>query len=414
MHIVLTAAQHVSSDAEHNTRSKRLVELASISRACHRAILSRLLLPDLCLYGFEQIRSFAVSLDQDRIGIGGLARTRLQILTLRARSLASLQHGYGPALFDASQAQTHFERNLVPFVRIIVSHCHALKTLHLEGVARGLERPFAQLSNRLQEYSGLMGHYGADLERDFWQGSRWSRLTQLQLHGPRFRFTAQTATTLAGLPRLEKLGLVVPMIVAASASPPTGASGQVAGIELDVTGSINPLQILIDRCENLQVLLLVGHAEKGYVGYTQKYRHWLGSLRQARLANTWAAGKLRLELVSALRRSSSQDAESMASRRVHPCEVSAWMMERARHGVQWFDESSGRGKQGELDFCIESFELALHPSTTSTAATSTLMSRSGSDTRAAAAARMYATRIEEAIDAVDMLSDDDEASADEP
>ncbi|CBQ71383.1 conserved hypothetical protein [Sporisorium reilianum SRZ2] len=423
VHIVLLAAQDVSLD-EQCTASTQLLELARVSRACHRAIFASFLLPDLCLHGLEQVRSFAVSLDTDRIGIRAIARTKVRSLTLRARSLASLSHGYGPALFDASQAQTHFEKDLLPFIRIILSHCSAMQTLHLEGVPRGLQRAFARLSHRFEQYSCLMGHYGGDLERDFWLAGRWSSLKELQLHGPRFRFTPATATTLASLPHLEKLGLVVPMIVSSASSETSGAS---SAIELDLTGSINPLQILVDRCSTLQVLLLVGHAEKDYVGYTEKYRHWLRGLRRPRLADANPA-TLRLELVSALRRD-NEDADATPRRRVHPCEVSAWMMDRARRGVQWFDDGEQQEGDSVLDYWIESFALAEHPSTSSTGVatattTSALMSRTGSNTPAstsalAAAARMQermqqqSRRVEEAIEAVDMLSDDEELSSDE-
>ncbi|TKY87572.1 hypothetical protein EX895_003586 [Sporisorium graminicola] len=425
VHIVLLAAHHVAQD-EPGTSSKQLLELARVSRACHRAIYAALLLPDLRLYGFEQMRSFAVSLDMDRIGIRTIARTRLRSLTLRARSLASLEHGYGPALFDASQAQTHFEKELLPFVRIILSHCHALQTLHLEGVPRGLQRQFAQLSNRLERYSCLVGHYGGDLERDFWLAQRWSRLTHLQLHGPRFRFTPTTASTLAGLPQLQKLGLIVPMIVSSPVSSSV-ASADSGAIELDLTGSINPLQVLIDRCSTLEVLLLVGHAEKDYVGYTEKYRRWLRGLRRPRLSDAKSA-TMRLELVSTLRRD-DELTDAMPQRRVHPCEVSAWMMQRARHGEQWFDGQEQQKGDSGLDYWIESFELAEHPSTISTGlsttTTSALMSRTGSNTpsstttAALAASRMQermqhpSRGSDEAIQAVDTLSGDEDVSSDE-
>lgn len=417
VNIVLIAAQDASLH-DKGTSSAQLLRLARISRACHRAIFASFLLPDLCLYGLEQIRSFAVSLDKNRISIRTMAQTRVRSLTVRARSLASLSHGYGPALFDASQAQTHFEKDLLPFIRIILSHCHALQTLHLEGVPRGLQRQFAQLSNKVQDYSCLVGHYGAELERDFWQAHRWTRLRQLQLHGPRFRFTPTTAATLAGLPQLQKLGLIVPMIVSSPASPSEG-SGEGGAVELDLTGSINPLQVLIDRCSTLEVLLLVGHAKKDYVGFTEKYRHWLRGLRRPRLADADTV-KVRLELVSALRRD-KEDADTSPRRRVHPCEVSAWMMDRARHGVQWFEGEKQHNNGSGLDYWIESFELADHPSITSTgmpttATTSALMSRTGSNTpssTAALAARIQervqqqSRVLDEAIEAADMLSDDE-------
>ncbi|EST07401.2 hypothetical protein PSEUBRA_003225 [Kalmanozyma brasiliensis GHG001] len=382
--------------------------------------MSTHLLPDLCLYGLQQIRSFAVSLDQDRLGIRALARSRVQRLTLRARSRQSLQHGYGPALFDASQAQTHFEKDLLPFVRVLLSNCHALQELHLEGVPRGLHHHFSRLAPHLTTYDCLMGHYGADIERDFWLPSRWTQLRHLQLHGPRFRFTPSVATALACLPQLTRLGLVVPMIVS-SPSSPLKESG---GVELDMAGSINPIQILIDRCPSLEMLLLVGHAESDYVGFTEKYRRWLRRLRRPRLNDT----KVRLELVTVLRREAHDESYGASRTRVHPCEVSAWTMGRARHGLQWFDGAQQEVKDEKLDYWTESFELADHPSNPSTvattSATSALMSRTGSNSPLSAGdangriqqrARQHQlrTQVDDAIEAVDMLSDD-EVSSDEP
>lgn len=418
VHIVLLAAQDISLE-EPDAASAQLLELARVSRACHRAIYSTFLLPDVCLYGLQQLRSFAVALDKDRLGIRTLARTRMHSLTVRARGHSSLQHGYGPALFDASQAQTHFEKDLLPFIRIVLSHCHELQTLHLEGVPRGLQRHLARLSVKLGEYSCLVGHYGADLDRDFWLANRWTNLEHLQLHGPRFRFAPSTATTLAGLPRLKKLGLIVPMIVSSTASPAMAADTGFDAVELDMSGNINPLQILIDRCSTLQVLLLVGHAEKDYVGYTEKYRRWLRSLRRRRLADADTA-TIRLQLVTSLRRCSVADDEDSVAprRRVHPCEVSAWMMGRCRRGLHWFESGEQDSQQGaELDHWIESFELADHPSnassTATTATSSALMSRTGSNSIAAAGARTWqpqnSTRAtDDAIQAVDMLPEDDD------
>ncbi|KAJ9475835.1 G-protein gamma subunit [Pseudozyma hubeiensis] len=424
VHIVLVAAQEIVASG-HATRAQQLLELARVSRTCHRAIFSVHLLPDLRLYGLQQIRSFALSLDDDRAGIRALARSRVHNLTVRARSLDSLVYGYGPALFDASQAQTHFEKDLVPFVRIILSHCHGLQTLHLEGAPRGLQSRFAQTSAKLGGYSCLMGHYGADIDRDFWLAHRWSNLEDLQLHGPRFRFTTHTAATLAHLPRLKRLGLVVPVIVPTLPSAQTEATGELAGVRLDLSGSVNPLQLLIDRCSNLELLLLVGHAQKDYVGYTEKYRHTLRRLRQPRGAETTAA-KTRLRLVTALRRYSPLDEHDSVSPtgRVHPCEVSAWMMSRAQRGLHWFEDekqhSDDSKQHRSLYHYVESFELADDPSNASTsvptAATSALMSRTGSITPASAtAASRTARTTADALRAVDMLLDteEDEASSDE-
>ena len=415
VHIVLLAAEDAALATEAN-RSAQLLELARVNRVCHRAILSTFLLPDLRLYGMEQIRAFAISLDKNRMGIRALARSKVQRLTFRARSLLALKHGYGPALFDASQAQSHFEKELLPFVRLILAHCQSVQTLHLEGVPRGLERGLGQLSPQLRGLTCLMGHYGGDLGRDFWLPARWTSLVELQLHGPRFRFTPSTATTLAALPQLQRLALVVPMFVSSTSGLGDAAED---GVELDMTGSINPLQVLLDRCSTLESLVLVGHAERDYVGNTEKYRHLLRGLLKPRLAST-TGREVRVELVTALRKTSAEDDDMAAlRRRVHPCEVSAWMMSRAQRGLQWFDaeQETQQGPEEELDYWVESFEPADHPSATSTAtattSTSTQMSRNGSNALLAARQRsMHQQRVVDAIEAADMLSDD-ESSPDE-
>ncbi|SPO30513.1 uncharacterized protein UTRI_06443 [Ustilago trichophora] len=398
VHVILLAAQDISLQVA-STSTAQLLELARVNRASHRAVLSIFLLPNLRLYGMHHIRAFAISLDKDRLGIRDLARSRVSTLTLRARSLSSFSHGYGPALFDASQAQVHFEKHLVPFIRLVLSHCTSLQTLHIEAVPRGLSRALTSISPQLHEFSCLMGHYGADLDKDFWLPNRWTNLTHLQLHGPRFRITPDTARMLSSLPALKKLALVVPMIVASA----TQSSSQ----DLDV----NPLQTLIDLHPTLELLLLVGHAERDYVGYTEKYRHWMRNLRYPRLGSSTLC---RVELVTALRRSSSMEEEEeeqeevAASRlRVHPCEVSAWMMGRSQQGIQWFD---GEDEGGELDFWVESFQLAdSHPSSSSATATTTsvTMSRTASHARQN---RLHQQRVADAIEAADMLSSDDEGS----
>lgn len=416
--VVLLAAQDAVLN-ERESSSARLLELARVNRVCHRAILSTFVLPDLCLYGLQQIRAFTISLDEDRIGIRDLACSRVRTLHMRARSPASLQHGYGPALFDASQAQTHFEKELLPFIRIILFHCQSVETLHIEGVPRGLQRALGHVTADVREFSCLMGHYGGDLDKTFWLPDRWSHLTQLQLHGPRFRFTPTTAITLASLPQLRKLGLVVPMIVS-SISSSSGDSADERAIELDLAGSINPLQILIDQSSTLEHLLLVGHGERDYVGYAEKYRSWLSSLRQPRLV-TRSGARARVELVTVVRRCGEAEEDTCEiRRRVHPCEVSAWMMRRAKEGLQWFDseQQDSNPTQEKLDHWLESYELSDHPSTRSsanaTASTSALMSRTGSNTPLTARQqRVHQQRVIDAIEAADMLSDDDDDDDDE-
>lgn len=176
---------------------------------------------------------------------------------------------------------------------------------------------------------------------------------------------------------------------------------------LDSMLRINTLQILIDRCTTLEHLLLVGHAEKDYIGNTTQLRMWLSNLCTS-LGD--ADHKVRLELVTAIRRYEGSDDQVGPSRtRVHPCEVSAWMMSRAQKGLHWFETQPHDARLGkeELDYFVETFEfLDRTPSTT--AATSAMMSRTGSNsTPARQLGAQQQQRVNQAIEAVDMLSDQD-------
>ncbi|SOV09605.1 uncharacterized protein UDID_08669 [Ustilago sp. UG-2017a] len=392
VHIVLLAAREVALESQGDdsdaSASQRLLDLARVNRVCHGAILSTLLLPNLTLYGMHQIRAFAISLDKDRLGTRALARSRVHTLTLRAPSLASLKEGYKRALFDASQAQSHFEKDLIPFIRILLRHCTSIKALRLEGVPHGLTNLLHSICWQLEEFACLIGHYGRDLKQDFWLPDRWTSLTELQLHGPQFRLTATTACALASLRQLKKLALIVPVIIRCPINLPPEWMDTWLGRDSKL--GINPLQILIDRSTSLEYLLLVGHGERDYVGNTAKDRMWLSNLG---FPLTNSERKVRLKLVTAIRRyeRSSDDEVGQARRRVHPCEVSAWMMGRVRRGLHWFENEQavrgGRGKE-ELDHWIESFELL--------------------DRGPPAHSTTTAESVNQAIDAVDMLSDDDD------
>uniref|UniRef100_V5EAH0 Uncharacterized protein n=1 Tax=Kalmanozyma brasiliensis (strain GHG001) TaxID=1365824 RepID=V5EAH0_KALBG len=126
-----------------------------------------------------------------------------------------------------------------------------------------------------------------------------------------------------------------------------------------MAGSINPIQILIDRCPSLEMLLLVGHAESDYVGFTEKYRRWLRRLRRPRLNDT----KVRLELVTVLRREAHDESYALMSRTGSNSPLSA-------------GDANGRIQQRARQHQLR-------------------------------------TQVDDAIEAVDMLSDD-EVSSDEP
>ncbi|SNX87758.1 uncharacterized protein MEPE_06469 [Melanopsichium pennsylvanicum] len=410
VHIVLFAAAEIVCSDHVETHSYRLLGLARVNKPCHRAIVSLYLLPRLNLFGFTQIRSFAVALDQDHLYLRNLANTRVKHLIIRARGLRCLQHGYGPALFDASQAQTHFEKNLLPFIRIILSHCKSVQKLDIEGVPKGLQKTLENASKRLDGFSCLMGHYGSELERNFWKSSRWTKLNQLQLHGPRFRFTTTTASVLSHLPHLKKLALVVPMIVCTSIDD----TAHDIGIEMDLTRRNNPLQILVDRMPNLQHLLLVGHEEKDYVGYTEKYRNHLRSLRQPRLSTN----RVNVELVTVIRKYTHTHVETdaISSKRVHPSKVSAWMMTRSQHDLQWFNQKSEAptNVDEELDFWIERFEISQHPSNlSSTVDTTTALMNRIPSYHPQHQSTQQQHRVVDIIEAADMLDNNDDDDEEE-
>ncbi len=351
VHIVLMAADDAST--------RQRLELARVSRACHRAILSTLLLPNVRLYA-DQLRAFAIALDKNRLGIRDLARMRVRRLTIRA--------GKVEGLFDASQAQVRFERHMLPFLRLALGYLDAVQGLVVQGVPKGLE-----LSG-LREMACIMGHWGGDVHRGFWQPQSWTELRDLQLHGPHFRLTPQTAATLAALPALKRVALVVPAIVP-----------QASDVEgLQVAGRINPLQVLLDRSTSLEVLLLVAHAERDYVGYAERYRAWLRTLRKS------AAPQATIQMVTVFR-------TEAAAGRMHPCEVSDWMMHRAQHRQHWFDTESTQPDEA-LEYVLERFEPASPASSlpTSTTGGSTPFGIS----------TPHARRQEDLIDPAELLADE--------
>lgn len=332
--IVLLAA----SDSSLSTSEQ--LDLARVSRACHRAIFSTLLLPSVCLSTSRQIVAFAIALDKNRLSLRNLASARTHNLVFRTST--SISNGYGPALFDAASAQSYFEKQLLPFIRIILTHCISVKVLHVEGVPRNLKQ-LNTLAFGMKELGCLVGHYGSALPPSFFDADRWTSLTHLQLHGPQFRFGPTTAALLSSLPKLSHLALVVPKIV-------------------DADGT-NPLQVLIDTKTNcLSQLLLVGHAETEYVGCTEKYRSFLKLLTQ----NHNAGEEVRIDLVTVIRK----DTADRGKKRVHPVEVSRWMFDRSKRATHWFDKDEEEGGEEGLEYWVEDWTPAAFDPTSSSAVTS--------------------------------------------
>lgn len=226
--------------------------------------------------------------------------------------------------------------------------------------------------------------------------SRWSRLIDVQLHGPRFRLTMAGARALAlGLPALERLALIMPGIAPADNALTPASSVDPAQQEgMDLFARMSPLQLLLDllqrtsdsgeegangghhidhernneanavRPRGLRHFLFVSHDVSQYIGSAEKIRSWLDGLhlrvqvkddeesiyadRRGRSATTPPTPtprcQPRVRLVIArprnVRSTAAPSAISSSSSRpddtrAHPTLVSQWMMERASKRTHW-------------------------------------------------------------------------------
>lgn len=323
-----------------------------INRACHKAILCQLQLPRLCLSGAAQMRAFLRSLELNTDGFRSLASSRVQTLAFR-RHETKIQGSQRPSLFDASSAQLAFERECMPLVRSILSCLVAVERLTIEGVPRSLvamprhKLTFDRVFARITSLDCLTGHYAGGIDPTFWDpsSSRWARLTHLQLHGPQFRFNTAIAQALGQLPSLTHLALVVPAIVRTDAQ-------DFARQELSLIDRQSPLQTLVDCCTHLQVLLVVAHTDKRFVGYVERLRFYLRAVHQNVAPGSQ---RLRIQLVTLMPASAPEPAD-----RMHPLEVSTWMMDRAQLCLQWsFDpeiDYGTRDEPSELRYYTEAWD----------------------------------------------------------
>ena len=279
-----------------------------------------------------------------------------------------------PALFDAATLQAKFERETLVSIKEILGTCSSTHILTLECMPRALDTfsssdrnlvrkrtkqdqsPCAidEFQNRVTRLSCLLSVYGGQLNDKLWvpdvsspgvtiRSSKWSNLTHLQLHGPRFRFTAATAMALGHLPNLSHLALIMPALVQNPDGPITSRSA------IDLEGRSNVLQVLVNHCGKLKLLLFVGHDLQGFVGNTERYRSLLRSVYRI-IKRVDDGGKglcskepLHLQVVTARRRLSALKEHSRHTGstqiprplEVHPTFFSRWMMDLTEHGEEW-------------------------------------------------------------------------------
>lgn len=405
-----------------------------------------MLLPSVTLRGPAQLSAFLRSCSTDLNDRAELARAFVKRVHVRQGAQDSSNgelddkgkskekdkaHAGRDSLYDAIAHQNRFERDTATTLHRLLGICAQLECLTLEATAYALDPrrdgpsitgKFGNRTNgahtpsnwldalcaNLTELVCLMSVYGGDLNEALWKTDaripptsistpspspsppptalRWSNLTHVQLHGPRFRLTARGAIALGSLPALTHLGLIMPLLV-----PPEARDAQGAPRHSLV------LQSLLDPARKLRVLLVVGHEMRHYVGWAEGYRPALRALRR-RVAASASAGagqearveakctqtRTRIQLVTARPRrvrcvcsdSSSNttrsnryagppsalapaapavepeldlaDAENSKTYfNPHPTEISTWMLERARVGRQWDWEGEDQGRVRE-------------------------------------------------------------------
>ncbi|KDN53121.1 hypothetical protein K437DRAFT_271906 [Tilletiaria anomala UBC 951] len=351
------------STATSGSRSDIILDVALVERSARTEVLSALL-SELTLSGMSQMRSFTRFLTRysaraaspngfgpyERRGGSGeslhLARTcvrTLRLLQNRSPFCVSVRaQASKTSLYDNVGATRAFERSLLhedtlPLHLLFAAddaRGAALETLVLQGPPSVLcevkgtapahqtrQRVLVQLRANLKELVCMLSLWGnGDAFEGLWEmasvrppapfqslPSAWSRLTHLQLHGPRMRFTTRTAHSLGDLPALTHLAIILPRFfpVDATADQPSwtqqhfsGSTIEQAEIEAEVkrsrrhghlllrdaAGRSTVLQVLVNVCARLRELQLIGHEESEYAGHVgslpgQAAALRLGSLR---------------------------------------------------------------------------------------------------------------------------------------
>lgn len=400
--IILMAADEVIEQSPHSLQtSTSLLQLAAISRPAYGAIVAGKILPDLHLTGVRQVQSFANAL---RINALDLRKDARRIRRLTIKRVSSVIGN--PGLYSDVEETKQFERTTIAPLRIILAHCRGLEHLSLDMPARvfdprnegSKEKSSAHsATTQLRELITLLSLYGGDLNERLWETtpmhspplalappSRWSHLTHLQLHGPRFRMTALTAISLSQLPALTHLALIMPWVVlsmgggneSALFAGPTREHERRLDEATDALGRRSVWQLLVDGlADRLRVLQLVCHDIDGYVGSVQKLGPWFRALRwrySKKGANLRATDSAELApsgveslqqraphliLVTASATWEGQQAQEVP----HPSCFSRWMLRRAERQRHWTFEDGESDAIGNLaiQVSVEAWKASL-------------------------------------------------------
>lgn len=358
------------------------MRLASVDRGGHHAIFTNIILPQLRLSGLQQVKAFARDLQGNVLNLQSQVKRVKKLTIRRARERATLEFMRASSLFSGAEELAQFEKATLEPLKVILFHCSNLQHLSLDMPARVLasssrqqpspgngEQP-SQLGQSLTELVTLLSVYGGDLNEALWSPgpppvSRWSNLTHLQLHGPRFRMTSLTALAISQLPSLTHLALIMPLLVQPQTSL-TGSDELAYHINSarDALGRCNVLQILINALGNrLDTLLLLCHDIENYVGNVQRLASWIRTL-QWRCNTTIEERKptkdpTRLILVTARPYNPIQT-------NPHPSLYSKWMLQRAERGVHWDWKQKEDGvtlddmcEEMKLSYSVESWNMPI-------------------------------------------------------
>lgn len=341
MNITVQIALYAACADAENERAEA-TRLACTCQAWFRAMYAHILLPRIVLRGDEHVRQFATAIDYNKWGLRELAARCTRHIVIEPAEQAE-------ALYDAAMHARRFATSIYEALRIILHHCTHICSLylHAEPKALTLQRgdPLSVVAARaaLQEVVCLQSPWAGDTNDTLWLPSGpghasapWSRLTHLQLHGPRFRMTPRTAASLATLPALSHLALITPYLVDADGHRDAFAT----------------LQTLLDTAPTLQQLLLVGHNEPHWVGAV---RHWQPAL--SLLERPADAPPVTLTLVTAAHLGPTVWDPML---RAHASLYSNWMLARAKQGTHWsflHADDDPTSTEGNIAYQIESWQV---------------------------------------------------------
>lgn len=367
--VISMAAQSLMEDVHGRGRTQQLLRLASVNKAAFYNVHTTAIMPDLRLQGVKQIVSLAQMLHSNTLNLRYLCG-RIRRLTIR-RSAPSRTNGRG-SLYDDIEDMAKFERATLSSLRFILSYCTNLRYLSLDMTARVLDLRWPEDANSkrvldvcssLKEFITMLSLYGGDMNERLWDPTltpsdmklaRWSSLTHLQLHGPRFRMTAMTALALCGLPELTHLCLIMPWIIQAIPESITPAilAQHAHQVEraTDATGQETVMQLLYRGLgRQLQHLVLVCHNAEGYVGSVAK----LGPLFRA--LHWWEEGTWNEQRVSSSPTILTLVTAELqtASESFHPSMLTRWMMQRAQKQLHWTFPAGIKEEEDGVTFSLQ-------------------------------------------------------------